>query len=122
MSLHASVSSVRYGQIENEPNEGRSAMAKIGFWKSESAAPGHRGGNFGNAANGKLNKFGAKQNSSSALCPAEAALILKAYEESCQGWFWATDSGGCITYVTERVAPLLAGQSGEIRGTPLVDL
>src|SRR5947208_15771091 len=99
-------------QIEKAPNEGRYAMAKIGFWKSESAVPVHRGDNFEHAGNGQSNKLGAQQNSTDALCPTDAALILRDYEESCQGWFWATDSKGCITYVTERVAPLLAGQSG----------
>jgi diguanylate cyclase (GGDEF)-like protein len=68
-----------------------------------------------------LGKERARQ-SGRVLSPAEASLILRAYEESSQGWFWATDINGCLTYVTERVVPLLTDEPGDILGTPLVDL
>ena len=66
--------------------------------------------------------MGTRHISGDVLSPAEASLILRAYEESCQGWFWATGVDGCLTYVTERIVPLLTDQPGSILGTALADL
>ncbi len=96
-------------------------MAKIGFWQSGSRAPVQRD-DAGHAAKGALGKFGARHTSRDVLSPTEASLILKAYEESCQGWFWAVDMSGCLTYLTDWVAPLLTDQPDNILGTPLADL
>ena len=97
-------------------------MAKIGFWQSGRTAHVHRDDNLDHAGNGILGKAGAPHISGHVLSPTEASLILRAYEESCQGWFWATDMNGCLTYVTERVVPLLTSQLGNVLGTPLADL
>jgi diguanylate cyclase (GGDEF)-like protein len=96
-------------------------MARTGFWQSGRTTPVHHDGSLEQAGNGASGKECARQ-SGHVLSPAEASLILKAYEESCQGWFWATDIEGCLTYVTERVVPLLTNQPGNILGTPFADL
>jgi diguanylate cyclase (GGDEF)-like protein len=88
-------------------------MAKIGFWKNDSRSAGSDK-DIGLASN--------RQKSTNSLSPAEAALILRAYEDSCQGWFWATDKDGRVTYVTDRVGALLTSRPAEIIGSPLVDL
>ena len=89
-------------------------MAKIGFWQSGLATSVHR--------NANLDKAGARLSCGKVLSPIEASLILKAYEESHQGWFWATDMGGCLTYLTDRIVPLLTEQPGNIIGAPFTDL
>ncbi len=83
-------------------------MAKIGFWKSGGPAP--------------ESQVGAQHIPGAVVSPIEASLILRAYEESCQGWFWATDTSGRVTYLTDWVTPLLTDQRGSILGTPLSDL
>lgn len=89
-------------------------MAKIGFWQSGLATSVHR--------NANLDKAGARHSCGKVLSPIEASLILKAYEESHQGWFWATDMSGCLTYLTDRIVPLLTDQPGNIIGAPFTDL
>jgi len=96
-------------------------MARNGFWQSGRTAPVHRDDNLGHAGSGALGKERARQ-SDHELSPAEASLILRAYEESCQGWFWSTDKNGCLTYLTERVVPLLTKEPGNVLGTSLADL
>ena len=86
-------------------------MAKIGFWKNESLLAGSED-----------NSGSVSRKTANCLSPSEAALILRAYEDSCQGWFWATDKNGRITYVTERVGVLLTDRPEDIVGSPLVDL
>ncbi|MDB5700361.1 MAG: diguanylate phosphodiesterase [Sphingomonadales bacterium] len=71
-------------------------MAKIGFWQSSKGAA-----------------FGSK---------AEALLLLKNYEDSSQGWFWATDKNGCLTYLTDRVAPMLSDEPDNMAGLTFSDL
>ena len=58
----------------------------------------------------------------SALAAADALLLVRNYEESGQGWFWSTDAGGRLTYITDSVAQLMGRTSGALLGTPLVDL
>ena len=89
-------------------------MAKIGFWQSGLAATVRR--------DDSPAKAGARLASGDVLSPIEASLILKAYEESCQGWFWATDASGCLTYLTDRIVPLLTDQPDTMIGAPLADL
>ncbi|MCY7280984.1 MAG: EAL domain-containing protein [Sphingomonas bacterium] len=69
-----------------------------------------------------IGKAGARHLSGDVLSPTEASLILKAYEESCQGWFWVADASGCLTYLTNRMLQLLTDQPGNIIGAPLADL
>lgn len=49
-------------------------------------------------------------------------LILKVYEESSQGWFWATDINGRLTYLTDRIVPFLTDQPPSVIGAPFADL
>ncbi len=97
-------------------------MANIGFWQSGRTALVHRDDFPDHAANGTLGKVGARHGRRDVLSPTEASLILRAYEESCQGWFWAADTSGCLTYLTDWVTPLLTDQPDSILGTPLADL
>jgi diguanylate cyclase (GGDEF)-like protein/PAS domain S-box-containing protein len=52
----------------------------------------------------------------------DALLLLQNYEESGRGWFWATDSDGRITYITETVARLMGRNSGDLMGTAFTEL
>jgi diguanylate cyclase (GGDEF)-like protein len=52
----------------------------------------------------------------------EALLILKTHEESGQGWFWATDLDGNLTYLTDSVSKVLRKKPGSLLGTPFADL
>ena len=52
----------------------------------------------------------------------EALLLLQNYEESRRGWFWSTDADGRLTYITEAVAETMGKRSGDLLGTPLIDL
>ena len=49
-------------------------------------------------------------------------LILKVYEESSQGWFWATEINGRLTYLTDRIVPFLTDQPPSVIGAPFADL
>jgi diguanylate cyclase (GGDEF)-like protein len=56
------------------------------------------------------------------LAAADALLLVRNYEECGQGWFWSTDAGGRLTYITDSVAQLMGRTTGTLLGTPLVDL
>ena len=46
----------------------------------------------------------------------QAMLLLRDYEQSGNGWFWASDANGQITYISECVAAQLNKPRGEILG------
>jgi diguanylate cyclase (GGDEF)-like protein/PAS domain S-box-containing protein len=52
----------------------------------------------------------------------EALLLLQNYEESRQGWFWSTDTQGCITYITDSVAQVLGKNAADLIGSRFLDL
>ncbi|MDB5698255.1 MAG: hypothetical protein JWN69_1059, partial [Alphaproteobacteria bacterium] len=52
----------------------------------------------------------------------EALLLLRNFEESGQGWLWATDQHGHLTYLTESVSQLLSVEGGTLVGTSFTDL
>jgi diguanylate cyclase (GGDEF)-like protein len=52
---------------------------------------------------------------------AEALLLLNSFESSGQGWFWATDASGRLTYLTDAIARSMVAQGGEILGTAFTD-
>ena len=56
------------------------------------------------------------------LADADALAIVTAYEDLGQGWFWATDAAGCITYLTDQIIPLIAGNSGSPIGSTFTEL
>ena len=53
---------------------------------------------------------------------SEALLILQNHEESGQGWFWATDPEGNLTYLTESMSLAFRGSSDSLLGTPFASL
>jgi diguanylate cyclase (GGDEF)-like protein len=53
---------------------------------------------------------------------SEAVLILRNHEESGQGWFWATNAEGQLTYLTETMSRTLGGETGVPLGTTFSDL
>jgi len=98
-------------------------MAKLGFWQGNRKEPGAA------ADSGDLPAVPAPVTSGRNPAPAapsasrsEAVLLLQNYEESGQGWFWAIDHNGCLTYLTDWVAPLLLRTPESIVGTPFADL
>ena len=58
-----------------------------------------------------ISRLGPQRRSrtSRGMSTAEALLLLKAFEESCNGWFWSTDEAGHVTYLSESMCDLLGG-------------
>ncbi|MBK8628980.1 MAG: EAL domain-containing protein [Sphingomonadales bacterium] len=54
--------------------------------------------------------------------PAEANLLLRNFEESGRGWFWATNADGRLTYISDIVSNLFGLAQDALIGTPIVDL
>ena len=54
--------------------------------------------------------------------PDEAILLLRNFEASGRGWFWATDTDGHLTYISAPVIALLGKQQTEIMGHPFLNL
>ena len=52
----------------------------------------------------------------------EALLLLRAFEASCHGWFWAVDRDGCLTYISECVAQSLGAAPERLLGAPFADV
>jgi len=53
---------------------------------------------------------------------SEALLILQNHEQSGQGWFWATDADGALTYLTESIAEVLQPGGDTLLGTQFAAL
>ncbi len=53
---------------------------------------------------------------------SEALLILKNHEDSGQGWFWATDAEGAVTYLTASMAKTLDPSGETLLGNSLSSL
>lgn len=53
---------------------------------------------------------------------SEALLILQNHEQSGQGWFWATDAEGQLTYLTDSLAEVLRPGGGSLLGTQFAAL
>ena len=52
---------------------------------------------------------------------SDTLLLLQNFEQSCQGWFWATDSAGRLTYLTDALSQMLGLDPGDVTGTALTD-
>ena len=52
----------------------------------------------------------------------EALALLRDYETSGLGWFWASDSGGNLTYVSDCVAKVLGSEAASLAGQPMLAL
>jgi diguanylate cyclase (GGDEF)-like protein/PAS domain S-box-containing protein len=56
------------------------------------------------------------------LRPVDDPLaLLRSFENSCQGWFWATDSVGRLTYLSESLASTLGTDPARILGSAFID-
>ena len=53
---------------------------------------------------------------------SQALLVLQNYEQSGQGWFWATDAQGKLTYLTDNIAEVLKPSGGSLLGTEFASL
>lgn len=54
--------------------------------------------------------------------PDEAIVLLRNFESSGRGWFWATDANGILTYLSAPIIALLNKTPAEIRGEPFSNL
>ena len=54
--------------------------------------------------------------------PDEAIILLRNFESSGRGWFWATDANGILTYLSAPIIALLNKTPAEIRGEPFSNL
>ena len=52
----------------------------------------------------------------------QALQLLRDYERSGQGWFWSTDAGGRLDYLSTAVAERLGKTAGELIGQPFPSL
>ena len=52
----------------------------------------------------------------------QALALLRDFEQSGLGWFWSTDAGGRIDYISEAVAQRLGKASAELIGQPFIGL
>ena len=52
----------------------------------------------------------------------EAVLILESYENSGQGWFWATDAEGRLTYLTANIGRQIAADLDSLIGMPFTEM
>jgi PAS domain S-box-containing protein len=52
---------------------------------------------------------------------SDTLLLLQNFEQSCQGWFWATDSAGRLTYLTDALSQTLGLAPGDVTGSALTD-
>ena len=76
---------------------------------------------------GFLGKIGArKPTPQTEVAPSirtkEALLLLQNYEESGQGWFWATNADGRLTYITQYVAEQMGRTATALIGAGFSDL
>ncbi|MFC0587847.1 putative bifunctional diguanylate cyclase/phosphodiesterase [Novosphingobium aquiterrae] len=83
-----------------------------------SASSGHALSRFKNLLG--AGKGGAVHLSSSEQ--QQAILLLRDYEESGIGWFWASDEQGNLTYVSDIVAQKMGKARGELLGKPIQSL
>lgn len=67
-------------------------------------------------------KHGPAGRSPSAIDPHVRLKILESYENSGQGWFWATDSEGRLSYLSEAIAKEVGKPLEELIGQPLSEL
>ena len=49
----------------------------------------------------------------------QSVLLMREYESSGQGWFWATDNHGIVTYFSPRTAATLGMSAEDLIGKPL---
>ena len=54
--------------------------------------------------------------------PEDAQSLLRNFEDSGRGWFWATDARGFLTYLSPPVFPLLRKEPSEILAQPFLNL
>ncbi len=53
---------------------------------------------------------------------SEALLLLRNFEESCLGWFWATDAEGRLTYLSDSVTTLIGRPAGFFQGADFAEV
>ncbi|WP_293880697.1 EAL domain-containing protein [Sphingomonas sp.] len=95
-------------------------MARLGFWQGKRGVPANHEHGFIDATSPVADEQNGSRLASAAR--AERVMLLENYEESGQGWFWATDCDGNLTYLTEGVASLLGEQPGCGIGVAFTDL
>ncbi len=52
----------------------------------------------------------------------KASLLLTEFEASGRGWFWETDTGGCLTYISAELAEALGHERSSLLGRPFTEL
>lgn len=95
-------------------------IPKIGFWQSGQRATSQPDDARAreDRATADLRAFRKRSN----LSKADASLLLNAYEQLGQGWFWATDAAGCVTYLSEQIVAHLTDAPAALIGSPFAEL
>jgi diguanylate cyclase (GGDEF)-like protein/PAS domain S-box-containing protein len=52
----------------------------------------------------------------------KASRLVAEFEQSGRGWFWETDAGGALTYVSSKLAEELGGSPADLEGMPFSNL
>jgi diguanylate cyclase (GGDEF)-like protein/PAS domain S-box-containing protein len=52
----------------------------------------------------------------------DALLLLRTFEESDRGWFWATNAEGQLTYISESVCKILGRDVSDLLGSSMLEL
>jgi diguanylate cyclase (GGDEF)-like protein/PAS domain S-box-containing protein len=55
-------------------------------------------------------------------CSQQALLLLHAFEESSDGWFWSTDARGHLTYLSDSICRLLGNAREKLLGRQFSEL
>jgi diguanylate cyclase (GGDEF)-like protein len=70
----------------------------------------------------RLRAAAAQQAAQGALSGEQAKALLEEFERAGRGWFWETDRGGNIRYISETLAAQLGRKAIDLFGAPFTDL
>src|SRR5687768_15067338 len=93
-------------------------MAKSRIWGFGGRAPA----SAGSAPKRDLRPLPGARPGPGRADPTEALRLMRSFEDSGQGWFWATDPEGRLTYISDSVAHVLDGECEPLAGSRFADL
>jgi diguanylate cyclase (GGDEF)-like protein len=96
-------------------------VAKLGFWHGQKKESGLTDG-AGTVAPAVADVARQAEPSKPWAGRKNPFLLVQNYEDSGQGWFWATDVEGRVTYLTDSVLPALCPDPSRLSGLTLADL
>lgn len=91
-------------------------------WSKKDSGSGTSGG-----SGGLLGAFRSPSGNDSAAVSTnikskDALLLLRTFEESDRGWFWASNANGQLTYISESICNILGRDASDLLGRSLLEL